>query len=454
MTHDQLLEHRLGYGPILAPGRGLTGDVDSWIGQLDTSSATRPVTGFPSQRECTQAMRTLQEIREAQRSGEDPVQRVGQMTRDFVYRSAFARYQSASSSNTPLIERLVHFWSNHFAVSIEKNPVGMLVGHYENEAIRPYVAGNFRDLLENAIGHPAMIMYLDNQLSVGPNSRLGQVARKRARRDLGLNENLAREVLELHTLGVNGGYGQSDVTSLAHVLTGWSVGGGNGPLNEGTPGVFLYRDLIHEPGSQTVLGKRYGQDGIGQIHAVLDDLALHPATAKYLAEKLARHFVSDTPPASLVSELAAVYLRHRGELKPVYRALIKSAALTELAWQKLKTPHDFVVSSWRALNLVPNEADMVANSLAVLGQFPFRPGSPAGYPDRAEGWSGANNLMKRVEWAQLLVRRLRPTLSAVDAAVQLFGNHQFGDLHMTLRRAESAEQAWTLLLASPQFQRR
>ena len=209
--------------------------------------------------------------REMQRSGKeiDPVEKYGRIARGHYLEQTAARYRTAIMSKTPFHERLVHFWSNHFAISADKQPLPAIAGLFENEAIRPHVTGKFADLLLAAEQHPAMILYLDNQRSIGPNSKLAQRAtrrqnRRQNQREFGLNENLAREILELHTLGVDGGYSQQDVTTFAKVITGWSIGGANerGRFADGEPGKFEFRETIHEPGGQTLLGKKYAAAGI------------------------------------------------------------------------------------------------------------------------------------------------------------------------------------------------
>ncbi len=212
-----------------------------------------------------------------------------------------ARAQSAALTTRPFAERLVHFWSNHFAVSADKGVVYGLAGTLENEAVRPHVGGRFVDLLTAVEQHPAMIAFLDNQYSVGKDSEAAArfASRPRgadfgpAKRQFGINENLAREILELHTLGVNGGYTQADVTSFAQIITGWSIGGGKGRLAGGVPGRFYFRDNLHEPGPKVFLGKTYTEQGQRQGEAVLADLARRPETANFIATKLVRHFIAD-----------------------------------------------------------------------------------------------------------------------------------------------------------------
>ena len=286
------------------------------------------IRGLPDSAEVLVEVQDLRRERKEMRNNDevdpDIARKYGRAVRRHYLEQAEARYRLAASTDYPFRERLVHFWSNHFAVSADKQPMPALAGLYEKEAIRPNITGNFSDLLIACEQHPAMILYLDNQRSIGPGSTLGRRAsRRRSDRQIGLNENLAREILELHTLGVDGGYTQEDVTTFARVITGWSIGGAseNGRFAEGQPGEFEFRDAIHEPGRQTVLGKRYSQKGIRQGEAVLRDLAGHPSTARFLATKLARHFVADEPPPALVDKLTATYRENGAELAPVYETL-------------------------------------------------------------------------------------------------------------------------------------
>lgn len=387
----------------------------------------------------------------------DFVQKYGRTVRRHYLEQTNARYRNAARTDYPFHERLVHFWANHFAVSADKQPMPAIAGLYENEAIRPNVTGKFVDLLIACEQHPAMITYLDNQRSIGPNSTLGRRAnRARSERNIGLNENLAREILELHTLGVDGGYNQDDVTSFANVITGWSVGGAaeNGRFAEGTPGEFEFREVIHEPGSQRVLGKRYSQSGLDQGEAVLSDLALHPSTAKFLATKLATHFVADEPPAALVDALTATYLENGGELVPVYEALVNADASWTDLHSKYKSPHDFVISTLRAFDHVPDEARFIVGALDLMGQAPFRPGSPAGWPDTAEHWGGADALYKRIEWSNTVARFVGSRVNPVDLGDAVLGPGLSASSRKAIGRAESNVQGMTLLLASPDFQRR
>ena len=367
-----------------------------------------------------------------------------------------ARYTVAAGTEQPFRERLVHFWSNHFAVSADKPTVTALAGGLENEAIRPHVSGYFADMLLAVEQHPAMLLYLDNQASIGPNSKAAQRMQRfgRGRRKADINENLGREILELHTLGVDGGYSQADVTNFSKVLTGWSVGGGPGRLRQGQPGQFVFRSVIHEPGKQTVLAKAYKENGIRQGEAVLHDLARHPATARHLATKLARHFIADEPPATAVDRLASAYLKSDGYLPAVYAALVESPEAWDNILAKYKTPSDFVISSLRALSVTPDQPQQLIGSLMLMGQPGYRPGSPAGWGDTAADWDGADGLMKRIEWATAVGYRAGNFVDPPRLAENVLGSALSEHSGTWIRRAETRAQGLTLLLVSPEFQRR
>lgn len=403
----------------------------------------------------TQAIRKAQN--EARKSGADVVQRYASFTRRNYLQQSLARYQYAASTAQPFAERLVHFWSNHFAISADKQPIPAIAGLYENEAIRPNILGSFADLLIAAEQHPAMILYLDNQRSMGPNSALGKRAnRRRSKQTFGLNENLAREILELHTLGVNGGYTQDDVRSFAHVITGWSIGGATdtGRFSDGTPGTFEFRELIHEPGTQRVLGRSYSGSGVDQGEAVLRDLAMHPSTARFIASKLARHFVADDPPEPLIQRLADHYLDNGGELLPLYEALIDTPEAWNPVAPKYKSPHELLISVYRAFLHVPNDGRKVFGGLDIMGQVPWRPGSPAGWPDTAEQWGGSDALYKRIEWTDTVARIAGRRVNPVELGDAVLGAALNPNTRRAVARAESVQQGMTLLLASPDFQRR
>jgi uncharacterized protein (DUF1800 family) len=370
-----------------------------------------------------------------------------------------ARAQSAALTARPFAERLVHFWTNHFAVSADKGAVVGTAGTLENEAIRPHVDGRFVELLTAVEQHPAMIAFLDNQYSVGKDSELARLAARRIARDkpgreFGINENLAREILELHTLGVNGGYAQSDVTNFAQILTGWSIGGGKGRLAGGIPGGFCFRENLHQPGAKSFLGKTYYESGLRQGEAVLEDLAAHPATARFIATKLVRHFVADDPPPAAVERVARAYLKSGGDLPRVYAALIEAPDAWSADMRKFKTPEDLVFSTLRALQVSPRQPEEVLRSFELLGQRQYTPGSPAGWPDTAKSWDGSDALIHRVLWASRVAARYEQGIDPVDLAMSSLGAYLRAETVASLRRASSATQALALLLMSPEFQRR
>jgi uncharacterized protein (DUF1800 family) len=379
--------------------------------------------------------------------------RLPQYLRPIYVADSRARWRATLDGNRPLAERLVHFWSNHFAVSIDKVAVLGIAGSFEREAIRPHVLGKFRDLLVAVETHPAMLLYLDNQQSIGADSQLARRAAGRGR-TLGLNENLAREILELHTLGVDAGYTQADVTGFAKVLTGWSLGGSQGRLASGPTGIFVFRPEVHEPGPQTVLRKRYAQDDQAQGLAVLTDLALAPATARHIARKLACHFMADDPPAAAIERLARAFEHSGGDLPTVYAAMIDAPQSWDESTAKFKTPQDYLFSMGRGLELPAESEPRVMNAFDVLGQRQFAPGSPAGWPDRGSDWDGASALMKRIELADAVAQKLGDRRDALQLAPQLLGGTLTAATRQSIARAASPAQGLALLLTAPEFMRR
>jgi len=370
-----------------------------------------------------------------------------------------ARTQSALDTPTPFVERLVHFWANHFAVSVDKSVVLSMAGAFEAEAIRPHVLGRFEDLLLAAEQHPAMQLYLDQARSVGPDSPAAQrAARRNPERARGLNENLAREIMELHTLGVRSGYRQEDVTEFARAMTGWSLGGlpqaGQTAAADGEPGAFAFHPQLHEPGPRTVLGRRYEQPGEGQARAILHDLATAPATARHIATKLACHFVADTPPPALVDRLADAFTRSGGDLPTVYRTLIEAPEAWSASAAKFKTPWDWMLSSLRGLGVDQLRSLQVAPLMAQLGQPIWRPGSPAGYDDIAASWAAPDALVRRVEVAQRLATRLGDATDPRTLGPELLPGSLSNSTASAVARAESASTGVALLLVSPDFLRR
>lgn len=340
-------------------------------------------------------------------------------------------------------ERLVQFWSNHFTVSSERPQCANVVVPFENEAIRPNVTGRFADLLIAVVRHPAMLLYLDNVTSFGPNSRGGRWT------DRGLNENLAREILELHTLGVEGGYSQADVTEFAKILTGWTI---QRP-QDGTPGAFQFAEIVHEPGNKTLLGVTYREDGMAEGERALRDLARQPATARFIATKLARHFVADRPPPRAVDHLARVFLDSDGDLKALSLALIALPEAWDHAQSKVKTPQELVISTTRALGTASDGLGALG-SLKEFGQIPLRAPSPAGWPDSADDWIGPEAMIRRVDWATAAAAQIAPHAQPLELLDVALGGLASEATRTAVSRAPSAKDGIALLLASPEFQRR
>jgi uncharacterized protein (DUF1800 family) len=390
------------------------------------------------------------------RQAQNVIQGVRQVLVPMYADQVMARYRVAMTTDEPFRERLVHFWTNHFAVSADKVAVLGLAGALENEAVRPNISKRFVDMLLAVERHPAMILYLDNQLSTGPNSQLGRMAARRANPDrkIGINENLAREILELHTLGVSGGYTQADVTTFAKAITGWSVGGGRGRNAQGEPGEFAFRAGTHEPGQKTILNRTYHGDGAAQGIAILEDLAKHPSTAKFIATKLVRHFIGDEPPPAAVDKVSKAFKDSDGHLPTVHRAVIEFAPAWKSQTVKFKTPHDFVTSTFRLLGETPRQSNQVISQFDLLGQRPYTPGSPAGWPDTANQWDGSDALMKRIEWSTSVGQRLGSRVVPLELAQTALGETLGDHSRTAIARSSSAAQALTLLLMSPEFQRR
>src|SRR5688572_13654014 len=304
LTKDgAIAANRFGLGARPDDSRSIGADAKGWLlNQLELPAPVKPQ-GAPESARVLAEARDLRVARQvanqaranfARRPDTDApqpapgidalaVRELGTFVREHYMAQTAERHRLAIETDRPFVERLVHFWSNHFAVSADKQPLAALAGLYEQEAIRPHVTGNFYDLLLAAERHPAMILYLDNQASMGPGSQAATFVRRNRGRELGLNENLAREILELHTLGVDGGYTQADVSEFARAITGWGTPLARDGREDAAniQSAFVFRPGAHEPGARNVLGKRYAEGGVEQGRAILTDLARHPATARH-----------------------------------------------------------------------------------------------------------------------------------------------------------------------------
>lgn len=448
MNVATIASHRFGYSETSL--RAIQSDPRGWVlaqfarpAPFDASGLIDSADALRLTREVLKAARQTPPVR----ANPAPMDELGAMTpsrqtlRQTNLRGLQRRWQHVVSTDTPVAERWLQFWANHFCVAATKGTTLALVWPHEYEAIRPHAFGHFKDLLRAAILHPAMLLYLDNAQSIGPESPAGR------RRDKGLNENLARELLELHTLGVNAGYTQQDVTQTARLLTGWTL-----PPQTGGQAGFVAR--LHQPGSKVILGKTY-PEGPHALDTLLLDLSQHPACAKHLATKLVRHFVADDPPADLVAALARRFLESNGHLPVLAQALFTHPLVwSDATPAKFKRPEELLLSAHRLLKLPVGGVGGAVQALATMGQAVGRAPSPQGWPDRSEDWLSPDALLKRVQWAEQFAQAHPGAADARALAPLAWGENLSANTAQQIERAESGAQALALLLASPEFQRR
>lgn len=410
-----------------------------------------------------EAVKAAREARREQARGMTPdadaLNAVREKVRPLVAQAATARLSRALQSPAQLEEVLAEFWFNHFNVFAGKNAVGVLVADYEQRAIRPHVLGRFRDMLGATARHPAMLIYLDNAQSVvagyePPRAARRQLAQRpelQARVPRGLNENYARELMELHTLGVDGGYTQRDVTELARMLTGWGLDSRKA-LVGGSGDLFAFDPRKHDAGVKTWLGQTIKGAGKAEGERALDVLAAHPATARHLAFKFAQAFVADDPPPALVARLADNFRASGGDLREFTRTLVRADEFwSRDAYQaKFKTPYQYLLSSLRALDLAPANPQNLLTALAQAGQPLFGAATPDGYKNTAVAWRNPEALTQRVQLATTLGQRSGISPQRLGATLGAL-------LSEPTRRALAAQpvdQQVALLLASPDFMKR
>ncbi len=434
--------HRFGLGPKPGEIAQMAGDPRGWLLQQLEGEAVTPA-----------AMADLPPVSAnvldwwdaVLTSVAELVKRIRGDYRDLWAREAAARILAAVEAEQPFRERLVWFWGNHFTVSGRKAvAIGMAGGH-EREAVRPHVTGRFRDMLHDAASHPGMLFYLDNYNSVGPRSHRGTVTYY----DRGLNENLAREILELHTLGVQGGYDQDDVREFAKMLTGWTFA----RRYEPNPGEFHFSEKSHEPGPKTLMGQAYEEAGEAEGRGALDWLAGQEATARHIAFKMARHFIADEPPPSAVNKLARTFQETEGDLKEMARALVVMPETWAEGPGKIKTPQEFVVGCLRAIDGRPDPREII-EVLTSFGHLPFMQPSPAGWADDEGAWLNPDSALRRARFAAATAAAHNGDTDAADLAREILAGRAPGEALATITSAESNEEALALLLASPAMQRR
>ncbi len=484
-----LAAHRFGFGPRPGELASIAGDPRGWVkSQLGRRSALpAPIAALPAaeddlwsfgrwlvQRRMRNGNAQRMEQR-AEREGitQEELQRLSiedEFVRNFrgrIIRAVAARVDAAIASEQPVHERLVHFWSNHFTVSTVKPAAVALPPSFEKDAIRPHVGGRFADMLMASTKHPGMIVYLDNWLSIGPNSQHAQNPRRARRlpgggRPTGLNENLAREILELHTLGVNGGYTQRDVQALAAIISGWTYerprlrqlvresGGDRSGAD-----LFEFDADAHEPGPKTLLNRTYPQTGLAQGEAALNDLARHPSTARFIATKLCRHYIADDPPAAAVARVERAFAQSEGDLRVTMEALVDSPEAWDTPYAKFKRPEEYALTLLRAANVRELPTNAAVAALTSMGQRPYAAPGPDGWSDIADSWLTADLVWKRIEFAQAYAERIgRADVDPVQLGEACLGPLMSDETRTAVRRAESPVQGFALLFSAPDMQRR
>ncbi len=368
-----------------------------------------------------------------------------------------ARMVKALTTPAPFLERWTLFWSNALTMSAKNPQTTQLPGPYEREAIRPHVLGKFSDLLKASALHGGMLVYLDQIRSIGPNAPVAkQSVGRRPGRELGLNENLAREILELHTLGPDGGYRQEDVTEFAKALTGWTISGArnNRQSGDGEIGSVTFVTAMHEPGARTIMGRNFPDTGQNQARDILDWLARQPQTARRIARAVATHFVTDVPPPALVARLEQVFTRTDGDLQALSQALINSPEAWTPTATKFKTPNEFLISTLRASGTTTVSVNALRSTFEQLGQTPWRAPSPKGWPDTADKWASPDAILKRADWSNLAADVIGETMSPMVFAQAALGEALTPDTRIAISRAQDTRQGIVLALMSPEFQRR
>lgn len=457
--------------------RRTIGDPHGWLkAQLDGGPPLVRTPEGASPRELGDAIRAQ---RMAGQGDEDARREARRRLTELAQMEMRAALIERVTTSRPFVERLVAFWSNHLCISAgAKAQVAPLAGSYERDVIRTHVLGRFEDMVLASARHPAMLLYLDNAQSVGPSS-IGVRNQRQNGQRRGLNENYARELLELHTLGVNGGYAQKDVQELAKILTGWTVSGVGGPaarlaqqmqqqqqrgqLGRGRvlaqarreddgPIGFAFQEALHEPGTKTVLERRYREEGVKEGEQVIRDLCRHPSTARFVATKLVTHFVSDEPPAAAVDRVAGVFTSSNGDLKAVARALVDEPEAWREDARKFRSPQDWLVAVMRALEMRETRQNGPV-LLRQLRQPLWSPPSPKGFGDAMQDWADPDSLLNRGELARTISKL--PGIGSVDPVALLdLVDLPAGDPARTLLADTSITrpERIALAIAGPAFQ--
>jgi uncharacterized protein (DUF1800 family) len=452
-----LAAHRFGLGARPGEIESASADPKAWLTDQLNGPVPQPTGAglMTTGQLMAVAMDRVREYRQERTTNEPQAKKIFHESRDTYRAEIAARFAHGFTTTKPFVERLVWFWSNHLAVSVRNTRTYGFVGAYEREAIRPHVLGRFENMLLASARHPAMQYYLDNYASVGPNSQAG------AAHGRGLNENYGRELMELHTLGVDGGYSQADVIALAKLLTGWSV-----DREMDSPGAngFRYYPQRHEPGDVTVLGRTYPPTEEGGVQAIRD-LANHPKTAVHIARKFAQHIIAENPPQASVDRLAQIFRATGGDLKAMTMAAIDDPIGWAPSNTRIRPPVEYLTAIGRAMNWPGSNTNVdrarsdstlhdLIGACQSMGQVPLAPLGPNGWPDSSNAWSGADAILTRVEFAARIGNRSATGSDPMRVAQSTLGPMLSNDTHLAITRAASPAQGLALVFASPEFQRR
>lgn len=445
-----LAVHRFGLGARSGEIEAASRDPRGWLVAQIGTPAEQPLapdgSAFPGSGLLVRQEQEMIAARRAAKAGDTEAQKKQAGGRLKIFTGEMAgRFQLGFTTERPFAEHLVWFWTNHFTVSTTAGRTLNFAGAFEREAIRPYIADTFENMLLAVASHPAMLVYLNNVASIGPHSRAGERTGK------GRNENLGRELMELYSLGVDGGYSQADVIALANILTGWSLD----PRALSGFGFFPNR---HEPGPQILRGRRYNDDLRGGIQAVRD-LAHDPHTAHHIATKFATYFIADQPSPQSVARLESVFNKTGGSLKALAMAAVEDPAAWTPAPAKMRSPVEYVTAGYRLLDLPRggNAAQQIRAAMGSarnMGEFPMTASSPNGWPLASEAWTGPDAVLTRIEWAKQVGARMPPDFNVASVADAGMGPLLAPATRTAMARAESQGDALALLLASPEFQRR
>ncbi|MES2294479.1 MAG: DUF1800 domain-containing protein [Pseudomonadota bacterium] len=442
--------HRFGLGARPGEIEAASRDPKGWLVTQIGTGAEQPTapdgSAFPASGILVRQEQDMIAARRAFKAGDTEAQKKQAGGRIRIFTDEMAgRFRLGFTTARPFAEHLVWFWTNHFTVSTTAGRTLNFAGAFEREAIRPYIADTFENMLLAVASHPAMLVYLNNVASIGPDSLAG------ARTGKGRNENLGRELMELYSLGVDGGYTQSDVIALANILTGWS-------LDPDAPSGFGFFPNRHEPGRQNLRGKTYGSDLKSGIQAVRD-LAHDPHTARHIATKFATYFIADQPSPQSVARLEAVFKRTGGDLKALAVAAVEDPSAWTPAPAKMRSPVEYVAAGYRLLGLPrgDNEEQQIRaamGSARAMGEFPMTASSPNGWPLVSEAWTGPDAVLNRIEWAKQVGMRMPANFNAAAVADAGMGPLLASATRTAMARAETQGDALALLISSPEFQRR